>query len=151
MQILFRPGCAADFDYCRRLYFSGMERFIRELKLDMAAQNAGFQQSWESTQVRILTLDGADIGWLQCTTQDDALHLGQFFVDVAFQRRGIGTEVMHLLIAEATSAGLAMTLSVVKTNPALRLYLRLGFRITHEDERKFYMQREPGIKTPISK
>jgi ribosomal protein S18 acetylase RimI-like enzyme len=31
----------------------------------------------------------------------------------------------------------------VKINPALRLYERLGFRITHEDERKFYRKRDP--------
>ena len=36
----------------------------------------------------------------------------------------------------------AVTLGVVKTNPARRLYERLGFRITHEDDRKFYMRRE---------
>jgi hypothetical protein len=31
---------------------------------------------------------------------------------------------------------------VVKTNPALRFCERLGFRITHEDERKFYMRHD---------
>ena len=149
MQILFRPGCAEDFDYCKRLYFSGMETIIRELNLEIAAQNASFQQYWEWTQVRIITLNGADIGWLQSATQGDAVYLAQFFVDAAFQRRGIGAEVMRLLLAEAASVGLALTLSVVKTNPAMRLYLRLGFRITHEDERKFHVRRDPGIETPM--
>ena len=37
-----------------------------------------------------------------------------------------------------------MTLAVVKINPAKRLYDRLGFRVAGEDERKFYMRREPG-------
>jgi ribosomal protein S18 acetylase RimI-like enzyme len=54
---------------------------------------------------------------------------------------GIGTAVMHRIIDEASTAALAVTLGVVKTNPALRLYGRLGFRITHEDERKYYMRR----------
>ena len=36
----------------------------------------------------------------------------------------------------------ALTLGVVKTNPALGLYERLAFRITHEDERKFYMRHD---------
>jgi ribosomal protein S18 acetylase RimI-like enzyme len=47
------------------------------------------------------------------------------------------------LIEEAARAGQAVTLGVVKTNPALRLYQRLGFQITHDDDRKFYMRREP--------
>jgi ribosomal protein S18 acetylase RimI-like enzyme len=35
-----------------------------------------------------------------------------------------------------------MTLGVVNTNPALRLYRRLGFAITRQDERKLYIRRE---------
>ena len=30
----------------------------------------------------------------------------------------------------------------LEPNPAKRLYERLGFRISHDDERKFYMRRE---------
>jgi ribosomal protein S18 acetylase RimI-like enzyme len=50
--------------------------------------------------------------------------------------------VVKGLIEEAARAGQSLTLGVVKTNPALRLYERLGFRTTHEDERKFYMRRD---------
>ena len=46
------------------------------------------------------------------------------------------------LIGEAARAGQALTLGVVKIKPALRLYERLGFRTTHEDERKFYMRHD---------
>ena len=64
------------------------------------------------------------------------------FVDGPFQRMGIGTEVMGRLIGEATAFNLAVRLNVVRINPARRLYERLGFRITHEDDRKFYMKRD---------
>jgi ribosomal protein S18 acetylase RimI-like enzyme len=57
--------------------------------------------------------------------------------------------VKGYLIGEGTRARQAVTLGVVKTNPALRLYKRLGFRITHEDDRKFYMTREPDTAVPI--
>jgi ribosomal protein S18 acetylase RimI-like enzyme len=138
MRISFRPARPEDFDY-----FDGMERAIRELRLDMDAQVANFRQRWELTQVRIIMLDGADVGWLQSTSQADALFLAQLFVDGTFQRQGIGAEVMKQIINEAARADRAVTLGVVKTNPALRLYQRLGFHITHEDDRKFYMRREP--------
>jgi ribosomal protein S18 acetylase RimI-like enzyme len=119
-----------------------MEKVIKELNLNMDAQAADLRQRWDVTQVRIITVDGTDIGWLQSFEKDDALFLGQLFVDGALRRRGIGTEVVKALIEEAARAGRAMTLGVVKTNPALRLYVRLGFRTTHEDERKFYMRRD---------
>jgi ribosomal protein S18 acetylase RimI-like enzyme len=142
-RIVIRPAHGEDFDYCAHLYFEGMENIIKELNLDVAAHAAGFRQRWDVTQVRIVTLDGTDIGWLQSLVKDDALFLGQLFVDKSLRGRGIGTELVKGLIGEAASAGRAVTLGVVKTNPALRLYERLGFRTTHEDERKFYMRREP--------
>ena len=94
------------------------------------------------TQVQIVTLDGTDIGWSQSIAEDDALFLGQLFVDESLRRRGIGTQLVTGLIKEAGRVGQAVTLAVVKTNPARRLYQRLGFRTTHEDERKFYMRRD---------
>ncbi len=139
---LFARLCPEDFDYCERLYFAEMERINRELKLDRAVQVASFRRQWDVTQVRIITLDGADIGWLQSTTRDGAFFLGQLFVEAPRQRRGIGTAVMNHLIDEATRTRQSMTLGVVKSNPAKRLYERLGFRVTHEDDRKFYMRRE---------
>jgi ribosomal protein S18 acetylase RimI-like enzyme len=139
---VLRPARPEDFDYCARLYFEGMDTIIKELNLDLEAQVAGFRQRWDVTQVRIITLDGTDIGWLQSFVREDALFLGQLFVDGALRRQGIGTEIVKSLIGEAARAGQALTLGVVKTNPALRLYERLGFRTTHEDERKFYMRRD---------
>jgi ribosomal protein S18 acetylase RimI-like enzyme len=115
----------------------------RELSLDKAAHVINFRQQWDLAQVRIITVCGADVGWLQGTTCDDAFFLAQLFVDGCFQRQGIGTEVMKQIMNEAARADQAVILGVVKTNPALRLYQRLGFRITHEDNRKFYMRRQP--------
>ena len=142
MQPALRPGRPEDFDYCARLYFEGMDNIIKELNLNMDAQVAAFRQRWDVGQVRIITLDGTDIGWLQSFVQDNALFVGQLFVDGALRRRGIGTEVVKGLIEEAARAGRAVTLGVVKTNPALRLYERLGFRTTHEDARKLYMRHD---------
>jgi ribosomal protein S18 acetylase RimI-like enzyme len=138
-QPALRPARPEDFDYCARMYF---EALIKELNLDVDAHFAGFRQQWDVAQVRIITLDGTDIGWLQSFVKDETLFLGQLFVDAALRRQGIGTSVVKGLIEEAARAGRAVTLGVVKINPALRLYERLGFRTTHEDERKFYMRRE---------
>ncbi|MBA0086269.1 MAG: GNAT family N-acetyltransferase [Acidobacteria bacterium Pan2503] len=77
--------------------------------------------------------------------------MGQLFVDSPFQRRGIGTAVMNRLIGEAARVNQPVRLSVVKMNPALRLYERLGFDITHEDDRKFCMKRVAGVSSPTQR
>jgi GNAT superfamily N-acetyltransferase len=137
-----RPAHPDDFDFCARLYFFGMAETIRLLKLDMAAQTASLRQSWDVAEVEIITSDGADVGWLQKSIQGDTLYLEQIFIDAASQNRDIGTGIINRLIDKARQDGRPVTLGVVKINPALRLYERLGFRITHEDDRKFYMRRE---------
>ena len=143
--IELRPALDHDFEYCRRLYFGEMRWIIEELRLDRTSQETTFRQQWNSTQVRLIALDGTDVGWVQTITEDDELFVAQMFVDSRFQRNGIGTEVMRRLISEATAFNLAVRLNVVRINPARRLYERLGFRVTHEDDRKFYMKRDADV------
>ena len=145
MPIEFRPALEHDFEYCRRLYFVEMRWIIEELNLERTAQETSFRQQWNLAQVRVIALDGTDVGWLQAIRQDDELFVAQMFVDGLFQRRGIGTEVMKRLIGEANEFNLAVRLNVVRINPARRLYERLGFRVTHEDDRKLYMKRDSDV------
>jgi ribosomal protein S18 acetylase RimI-like enzyme len=143
MPIALRPARAGDFAFCARLYFSAMEKIIRDLKLDAARQEANLRHLWEVAQVQIIISGGVDAGWMQCAARDDGLYLEQIFIDAPFRRRGIGTRLITDLIGRAARNGQPMTLAVVRQNPALRLYERLGFRIADEDDRKFYMRREP--------
>jgi ribosomal protein S18 acetylase RimI-like enzyme len=143
MSIVLRTARSGDFEFCARLYFSGMEETIRQLKLDMVAQNRNLRERWNVEEVRIITSDGTNVGWMQSSIQDGARYLEQIYIDTPFQNRGIGTDIINGLIDEAKLDRRPVTLGVVKTNPALRLYKRLGFRITREDDRKFYMRREP--------
>ena len=145
-RLALRPAQPQDFAFCQRLYFECMGWIIQALKLDVTRHSESFTRQWRLTEVRIITVAGEDVGWLQTALVDDAVFLGQFYLDGRFQRQGIGGGVMHLLIEEATQAQKAVTLGVVKINPARRLYERLGFRVTHEDQHKVYMRREPGPK-----
>jgi GNAT superfamily N-acetyltransferase len=60
-----------------------------------------FRQHWVLSEVRIITLDGSAIGWVQSRTREDGFFVAQLFVGTLFQGRGIGSEVMHRLIGEA--------------------------------------------------
>jgi GNAT superfamily N-acetyltransferase len=148
MRIAFRPAVAEDFDYCRRVYFAELGWIIEALHLESSLHAASFVRDWVAAEVRIITLDGSDIGWLQSAIEDDALFIAQLIVERPFQRGGIGTAAIHRLIAEAAEAGRPVRLSVVKINPAMRLYERLGFRICHEDDCKFYMKRDAEMGWP---
>jgi len=160
MQIALRPALPDDFEFCKRLYFAEMASIIDALNLNREAQAISFARQWVLEQVRIVTRQSEDdpnlfaknsvdrVGWLQTVQQEHALFLAQLFIDAPFQRQGIGTELMHRFIAEAANFHLAVELDVVKINPALRLYRRLGFRIIGEEPHKFNMRREADTASP---
>jgi ribosomal protein S18 acetylase RimI-like enzyme len=54
--------------------------------------------------------------------------------------QGIGGELIRALIKECGELGAVLKLQVLNTNPAQRLYTRLGFIKTGEDQ--IYMQME---------
>ena len=143
MNVSLRAAVDADFEACRRTYFAEMDWVNERLGLKRDEQESMFRKLWDPAQVCIIQADGVDVGWLQTVVSKSEHMLGQIFVDAPFQRRGIGTEVLRRIIDEASRRRLPVRLAVVKFNPSRRLYERLGFRVTHEDERKVYMSREP--------
>jgi ribosomal protein S18 acetylase RimI-like enzyme len=53
--------------------------------------------------------------------------------------------VLSRILAAAAAKGKPVELSVLKNNPARRLYDRLGFAVVTEDEMKYYMRRSYGV------
>jgi GNAT superfamily N-acetyltransferase len=142
-EIILRPAQPRDFAFCERVYFDEMGWIIEALKLDLARHRDGFTRQWQCAEVRIISTEIGHVGWLQTAPADEAIFLAQLYLEGRFQRQGIGSRVMRLLIEEAASTEKAVALAVVKINPARRLYERLGFRVTHEDQHKLYMRRDP--------
>jgi len=143
MKVTLRPALAADFEACRRTYFAEVGWMNERLQLKHDEQEAMFRKHWRPSQVCIIQADGVDVGWLQTVASKSEHMLGQLFVDAPHQRKGIGTEVLRGIIDEASRHRLPVRLAVVKINPSRKLYERLGFRVTHEDDRKVYMSRDP--------
>jgi len=149
MKIDLRPVVPGDYDFCKSVYFAENHWILEALHLDRAAHETRFPEQWKLAEVRIILLDGEGVGWFQSTAQPDVLFLSQLYITRSFQRRGVGTEVMQRLIAEARHANRPIALDVVKINPALRLYQRLGFRITGEEEHKFNMILDPALDSDL--
>lgn len=144
MKIKLRAACGADFAFARSVYFETMRWIIERLfGWDERREESNFAQFFKLDEVRIITADGQDVGWIQEQIEDTTINLGSFYVTPAMQRLGIGTHVLQMLLADARNRGSAITLGVVKINPAVHFYQKHGFRITHDDEHKFYMRADP--------
>jgi ribosomal protein S18 acetylase RimI-like enzyme len=144
VNIGLRAARDADFAFARKVYFETMRSIIERLfGWDEVRQDKNFAQFFKLDEVRIITADEQDVGWIQEQVEDTTINLGSFYVTPVMQRRGVGTQVLRILLAHARNQAKAITLAVVKINPAVHFYEKHGFRITHEDEYKYYMRAEP--------
>jgi GNAT superfamily N-acetyltransferase len=149
MDIRFRAAQPADFRFARDLYFETMGWIIERLfGWDQAREEDNFAAFFKLDDARIILADGAEVGWMQEWADDSSIVLGSLYVIPAMQRRGIGTWVLQSILERAGREQKAVTLAVVKINPALDFYVRHGFRITHEDEYKFYLRAERLSRLP---
>jgi ribosomal protein S18 acetylase RimI-like enzyme len=144
VNIKLRVARDADFAFARVVYFETMRWIIERLVgWDEAREDKNFAQFFKLDEVRIITVDGQNVGWIQEQIVDTSINLGSFYVTPVMQRQGVGTQVLQMLLAHARNRAKAITLAVVKINPAVHFYEKHGFRITHEDEQKFYMRADP--------
>src|SRR6266702_827335 len=92
---------------------------------------------------RVICVDGAPAGLLKAHRTETEWILVQLQISPERQGRGIGERVLHTILQAAQADALPFALKVLKGNPAKRLYERLGFETTGEDDRQFHMRRAP--------
>lgn len=108
-----------------------------------AEQRERFFASLKLALHQIVELAGEPVGCLSVTRSAEQLKLNRVFLLPSHQGRGIGSQLIRTLAADADASGVPVRLRVFKLNPARRLYERLGFRITGEIETHFLMERAP--------
>ena len=142
--VALREARAEDYNFALALYTQTIKPYtVAFMPWIDAVEAARFARLWSPTDTRIITLDGADVGWVEAADTGAEIFLKQFYVLPAQQRRGIATQVMGWLLKEWEAAQRPVVLGVLKNNPARRLYERLGFALIGETDMKFLMRREP--------
>jgi GNAT superfamily N-acetyltransferase len=143
MKIALREARPVDYSFARQLYRATMhERTDEAFGWDEYRQDMSFARQFVLREVRIITLGAKDVGWIQTRAEGAVLNLLQFYVAPEWQGRGVGSTVLTRVMAEAKRRGRVIALSVMKGSPAIRLYQRHGFRVTHADAYKIYMRQE---------
>jgi ribosomal protein S18 acetylase RimI-like enzyme len=140
-RVTLQQAKAEHYDFALHLYLLGMRPYMEELNVwDEQQQRASFAAQWKREEVRIISVDGKDVGWLQVADLPTEIRLQKFFVSPQFQRHGIGSEVLSNLLVTWRSTGKKIVLKVLKNNPARRLYERLGFSVAAEAGVTFRMR-----------
>ena len=90
----------------------------------------------------LVLVGGKAVGMLKVDRNSGEWHLIQIVLAPEAQGQGLGSRLIRSVMAEAHAQGASLHLSVLKYNPAMRLYQRLGFTVAAEEPFAFVMRLE---------
>jgi len=155
MTIALRPYQEHDRDFLFKLYAStrleeiapfGWQPAQQEafLRMQFMSQQQWYSMSYAQAEHQIIEQDGVAIGRIMVARQQPAATLVDIALLPEHRGKGIGGALIRELIEQCDQQKLPLRLQVLRTNPALRLYERLGFTRTAEDQIYIQMERRPA-------
>jgi ribosomal protein S18 acetylase RimI-like enzyme len=149
------PATEADRDLLLEVYASTRADELAVLPWDDATKRAFVEQQFHAQDVHyrryfadatreVIEVDGQPAGRLYVHRQDHEILIVDIALLPAFRGRGMGTELLRALMAEADASGRKLSIHVEMNNPARSLYDRLGFRPAGEHGVYVLMERPPA-------
>lgn len=139
--ITLRPTLPEDQPFCLHLFTLVKTEELqawqwdetlraRLMHMQFAAHEQHFRQCRETVSDSIVSVEPAAqaIGRM-VVLRGAGLHLADLTLLPEFRSRGIGSRLISDLQAQAAGEGLSLRLQCNPGNPALHLYLRLGFQV----------------------
>lgn len=134
-----RPITDADLPFLNRLYHSTRVEEVAVLPwsdadkaafLDMQfqAQHAHYQAYYPKCAFDVIELKGKAIGRLYLDKRQDEFRIVDIALLPEYRGCGIGSHFMKKILADAAAHHLPVRIHVEHNNPAMHLYLRLGFQ-----------------------
>jgi ribosomal protein S18 acetylase RimI-like enzyme len=114
------------------------------LRMQFEAQHHHYQTYYAGDRFDLILLDGEPIGRLYVGRWPSEICVIDISLLPAWRGRGIGGQLLEELILESEQSGRRVSVHVEKTNPARRLYERLGFIKVKDLEIYDQMMREPA-------
>lgn len=97
----------------------------------------------ELNHAKIVMVGKDEIGIIKVIPKAKELHLHQMQIEPEFQKKGLGAKLLSKTILQSEELQIPITLFVITSSPAKRLYDRFGFVITKKYEYHCKMCRQP--------
>lgn len=152
--IELRPEVKKDYAFIEAVY-----RSTREVELNLTnwteqqksafalmqsmAQLAEYKTNFPGAVFRVIIFNKRNAGRFYTWEDDIEIRLIDITLLPQFRGKGIGTALLRDLIKRSEKARKKTSLHVDPLNPAMYLYLRLGFIHIKNNGRHYYMERKP--------
>lgn len=153
--VSLRPAVGADRDFLLAVYASTRtdelailpwsdEQKAAFVAQQFAARSAQYAEHYSGASFEVVLVDGERAGRLIVARREGDIRIVDVALLPGYRGRGIGTQLLAPLIAEAEERGVPVALHVERHNPALRLYARLGFAPVSDEGIYLRLERPPG-------
>ena len=141
MQYKLHPATAADYPFLYTLHVATMEPYVTQVwGWDEQTQADRFRANFDPSHLRIIVVDGEQIGMLEVEERQSELYLANLSILPRFQGSGWGTCVLGDLLRQARERDIPLTLQVLCVNAgARRLYERLGLHVIEQTPTHYRM------------
>lgn len=134
-----RPATDEDLPFLRRVYASTRTAELATvpwttdekqhfLSFQFEAQHRYYHKHFPDAAFDVVLADGEPVGRLYVDRRDAEIRLIDIALLPEHRGRGIGSRLLAALLSEAARCRRPVRIHVERDNPALSLYLRLGFR-----------------------
>jgi ribosomal protein S18 acetylase RimI-like enzyme len=152
----FRPISDGDLEFLYRVYASTRAREMARtgwsaeqveefLRMQFRLQHVQYTENYREAAFQIILYDGEPAGRLYVDRRQGEIRIIDIALLPEFRRRGIGSQIMQDLIAEADRKTVPLNLHVEIDNPALGMYEQLGFKKVREAYPYYFMERPPSL------
>lgn len=139
MDISLRKALESDINFLIDLRDITMRPHLEQVGMPTTRDEYIKRISYEFDAAQVIELDGLPVGLFKVVYYEDInqWYIIQIQIHPGYQNLKIGSDLIRSITDKALHMGASVGLSVIKTNPALKLYLRLGFEQVSESEHEF--------------
>jgi ribosomal protein S18 acetylase RimI-like enzyme len=148
LDITLRPALAADEAFLLALRKNTMERYLEAAGEPIDEETHLRRIRSHFSDAKIICRGHDRIGLIKTHLSATEWAISQLQVTPALQGKGVGAEVIRRVIEQADRDSLPVTLCVLRNNPAIRLYERLGFRVVLQNPTELSLVRPCFARGP---
>ncbi|MCA9578475.1 MAG: GNAT family N-acetyltransferase [Sandaracinaceae bacterium] len=141
--VTLRPLRDEDWPFLLALYASTREEELAPvpwpaaqkaefLRSQFAAQRQHYDEHYADASREVVLVSGERAGRLYLDRRADEIRIVDIALIPALRGQGVGTRLLTAVLEEAAQSGRDVRIHVETFNPAMRLYLRLGFEKLEE-------------------
>ena len=144
--VTFSAVSTTDFDELVALRIAAMRASLEHVgRFDPERARERLRKSFHPEHSEFIVIGGQRVGFYTFRPAEDGFHLDHLYVHPSHQCRGVGSRVLHHLLAQSDARQLPVHLGALRDSPSNRFYRRHGFVQTREEEWDIcYIRRPTG-------